>query len=156
MSCFAKSQATSTPPDSGCLGKADAKFAAAVAKADTQGPCPTTQPEAAIEGAADFCVNIFLLENNGLGKCPAAISKATGKAVSAELSCSAKDITKPGSFGACETKSNAKFSQAFGKAGNCGPNETAIQFDIDGCRLTIQSLTPATTTTSTSTTTTTL
>lgn len=152
MNCYAKAQARNTTVDSGCTGKADAKFAAAVAKADAQGPCPTTAPEALIESLADICVSEFVAANPSSGKCPAAISKAAAKASSAELSCSAKDITNPGTFSACEAKSHANFSHAFGKAGSCGVFEAGIEVVIDGCREVIQAATPATSTTTTTST----
>jgi hypothetical protein len=155
MSCFSKAKAKNLPPPGPtdpCLTKAEGKFSSAVAKADAKGPCPGTA--VAIEAAVDACVVVLVADVPGNTKCSSSITKAAGKGVSAELSCSAKDITKPGTFSTCEDKADGKFTKAYVKAGTCVPaqaSESQMQTDIDNCQSSVAALTPPTTSTSTTT-----
>src|SRR5262245_24210022 len=88
MSCISKAKAKNTATDPACLTKAEAKFTAAMNKAG--GACPGSI--AAIESLVDSCVNTLEPDAPGTGKCPSGTAKALGKAASAELSCSAKDL----------------------------------------------------------------
>jgi hypothetical protein len=114
--------------------------------------CPGST--AAIEALADACVSVLVSDVPGNGKCPAASAKATGKAASAELSCEAKEVTKPGTAPACRAKASSQLAVALTKAGFCGQSPT-IHSDVDECAEAIASALPPTSTTSTSTTTTT-
>src|SRR5262249_27998761 len=111
------------------------------------GACPGSI--AAIESLVDSCVNTLEPDSPGTGKCPSGTAKALGKAASAELSCSAKDLSKPGSFGVCHAKADFKLTAAFAQAGNCEAGTS--QSDVHDCQATIAGALPPTTTTSTST-----
>lgn len=145
MSCNAKAKITGSAVDPGCLTKAEAKFSAAFTKA---GACPGAA--GTVESTVDSCVAVLLGDVPGGGKCPAASAKAAGKAGSGTMSCAAKEITKPGSLAACNTKVDTKLVTAIGKAGTCGQSPS-LQSDVHAsCEGPLSALLTPTTTTSTS------
>jgi len=144
MGCYSKAKAKSLTVDPACLTKAEAKFSSAMAKAGAA--CPGTAPT--IESLVDSCVSTLVADVPGDGKCPSASAKAAGKATGAELACTAKEITKPGSLAACHAKADGKLSAAISKAGACGQSGT-LQADVHNCRDSISGALPPTTTTST-------
>ena len=56
IKCFQNAAAKSVPVDADCLGAAEEKFDAAVAKANKKGGCVRTGDATAIEAAADTCI----------------------------------------------------------------------------------------------------
>jgi alpha-tubulin suppressor-like RCC1 family protein len=150
MSCHAKAKSAGFPVDSSCLAKTETKCAAAVNKAGTA--CPGTSAE--IETAVDTCVAGLLAEAPGDGKCPADSTKAAGKAGRGLLGCRAKEVTKPGTFGACDSKVDGKLASAIAKAGNCADG-SGLHTGIHFCHDSIDGIVepPPTTTTTSSTTT---
>ncbi len=144
MACVATAKAEGTTVDPGCLAKAEAKFNGAMAKA---GACLGNP--AAVESQVDDCVAILVGDVPGDGQCPSRSAKAVGTAAKCEIDCGAKEITKPGSFGACHANCDARLDAALAKAGACGQSATT-QTDVDECRNTI--LPPIVSATTTSTT----
>ena len=145
-SCVAKAKLKATAVDSTCLMKAEAKFSAAFAKAGTV--CPGTA--AGIETLVDGCVATLAGDVPGDGKCPGTKAKTAGKATARELGCAEKNIVKPGTFAACDAKSDAKLGADLAKAGAC-PDSGTLPADVDDCRMQISAALSATTTTSTTT-----
>lgn len=147
MSCVAKAKTAAATVDPDCLGKADAKFSAAVTKAGVA--CAGTP--ATLEPPVDDCVNDLLPDIPGDGKCPGTSTKAVGKAGSGLLGCRVKELTKPGTSVACDASVDGKLVTVLGKAGGCA-NTSNLQTTLHGCRDAIDVVAePTTTSTSTST-----
>ena len=151
MGCVSKAKAKSVATDPACISKVQAKTDSAIAKA---GACNGSA--GAIESQITACVNQLTSDVPGNGKCPASSAKAVGKGGGSELSCESKQVLKPGTFAACDTKEDGKTSGAVTKAGSCGQATFAtINADIDNCDTSIKNVVippPTTTSSSTSTT----
>ena len=149
LTCYGKAKARNVSVDSGCLAKADAKFTAAVAKADAKGACIGTAMD--LETTADDCIDTLLADVPGNTRCAATSAKAEGKASGCELSCSARDLIKPGTFTSCHLRCDARIHSTLTKAGGCGTFPTIIGH-VHACRDAILATLSSTTTTTSSTT----
>ena len=114
-SCHARAKRAGSPVDAGCLARAEAKFTAAVTRAGAA--CEGTP--ATLESSVDDCVTSLLQSVPGNGKCPADSAKAAGKAGGGLLVCRGKDVTRPGTFAACDARVDGKLGSALAKAGAC-------------------------------------
>jgi len=146
LGCASKAKKKAIPTDPNCIAKVQAKTAKALDKAD--GACPGST--AAIQTQITNCVNTLLADVPGDGKCPSSSAKVVGKSGAAELACEAKEVTKPGSFTACDAKEDSKLQSGLTKAGSCGQASFAtINGDIDTCDTSIKGVVVPGTTTST-------
>jgi hypothetical protein len=150
LTCYAKAKARNLAVDGGCLAKAEAKFTAAVARADSKGACVGTAMD--LETIADDCINTLLADIPGNTRCTSTSAKAEGKASSCELGCSAKEITKPGTFMSCHLRCDARVNSTLNKAGGCGAPLTIIDH-VHDCRDAVLATFSSTSTTIASTTT---
>src|SRR5262249_17503404 len=140
----AKSPFTTDP---NCIAKVQAKTAAAVSKAG--GACAGTA--SSVQGDITTCVNNLLPDVPGTDKCPSASAKAVGKGGGALISCESKEVTKPGSYAACDTKADGKTQSSISKAGSCGQAPfSTIHTHLHDCDTAIKNgiIPPPTTTTS--------
>jgi hypothetical protein len=150
MACVATATRLGAVVDADCLTRAEAKFAAAYAKA---GAACWGVPSV-IEARVDVCVATLAADVPGSGSCPATKAQAVGKAGRQQLGCTANDAGHPGTFAACYAKSATNLAAALGGTGGC-PDGGTIQPDLDACRAQITAV-PIPTTTSTTTTTSTV
>ena len=115
MACYMKAKASSVPVLGDCLSKAKAKADTALNRAGDA--CAGLA--AGVESDADTCVASLVAVTPGDGACPSASAKGEGKAAAALLGCQSKEVGKPGSFTACDTRNDSKISAVLSKAGGC-------------------------------------
>src|SRR5581483_4408620 len=159
--CYAKAAGAKvpTPVDPACLGKAEAKFQAAFAKAVAKSACADPgnglpDPTAPVEGSVDACLTHITDQLPGTvatAKCTAAKIKAAGAVAASELGRYAKaagaKVPTPVDP-ACLAKATAKLGPAFtkadsGKGGACPGTATFVQAAIDeSCVTTIANQLP--------------
>jgi virginiamycin B lyase len=125
MRCYAKAKKASVAVDPTCLSKYQGKADAAITKAG--GGCLGTV--AGIDTAVSSCIGAFLLDVPGNGTCPAAGANVIGKGAKGELFCQAKDVTKAGTFAACDAKEDGKTTAHLP---SCVSAPT-VAVDIDSC-----------------------
>lgn len=160
--CSAKAVAKANPVDSECIQKAEGKYVAGWANAESKGDCLSTGDETAIEAKVDAFVAELNSSLGGPGpsKCTSAKIKTAGKKAAAKTKCHSKAVAKDLAVDtACLQKAEDKFSTAFGKAegkGDCisgNGDAAAIEADVDAFVVDLLAeLTPSATTTTTSTT----
>jgi hypothetical protein len=149
LTCYGKAKARNVGVEAGCLAKADAKFTAAVAKADSKGACGGTAMD--LETTVDDCINTLLADVPGNTRCTSTSAKAEGKAGGCELACSAKDVVKPGILASCHLRCDARLNSTLTKASGCGASLTIIGH-VHDCRDSVVATFSSTTTTTSSST----
>jgi cysteine-rich repeat protein len=132
LGCHAKAKNAAQAVDPNCLTKAETAFNSAFAK----GRCPGTPGP--FEALADACVTQLLSDVPGNGKCPSSSTKAIGSGAGGMLTCSSKDIKKPGTAPACQTKAAAKLAGKLAKAGVCAAPD--VLPDLSTCVQTIEAV----------------
>jgi hypothetical protein len=134
LACHAKTAASGDPSSlAACLSKAEGKFTAAFAKADTAGPCDG--PAGLCECLVDKCVAAVRndLPDPGPSKCESARLKAAGKKAKGILGCAAKAAAKGIAVDAgCIQKAKDKFTAAFAKTTGCTGVQGTVESDVDG------------------------
>jgi hypothetical protein len=104
LKCHMVAKARSQPVDVTCVANASAKLGLEVTKPGTV--CPGDA------SALDPLVTACVADAPGDGLCPGTSTKCVGKATGSQMVCSMKDLSKPGSLGACSAKTMRSCSSA--------------------------------------------
>jgi len=98
-------------------------------------------PAIAIDAAIDTCVCAFRIDDRytHAAGCSRISARAIGSGAKAALVCQAKEITKPGTFAACDAaadaKTTARLQHAEQNIDGCNPlvEQTAVLVDVETC-----------------------
>jgi cysteine-rich repeat protein len=140
LACYAQAADAGQPVAIACLADADDTFAASFTRAGVKAPCAGTIAE--VEALVDACIADVVTQLPGIGKCPRGKLKAGSGLLDGRMRCAAKEAAKPGRFGACAAKADAKMAKTFGKAGGCPGAVDTVAGIIDDCTAGLMSALP--------------
>jgi len=128
--CSAKAAAAGVNPYQ-CQAKALEKFGAALAKADTAGPCPTGACQCLASRCLDAVNNE--LPDVGPSTCKAKRLKAAGSKARGIFQCNAKAAASNIPVdAACVQRAKERFAAAFAKTSGCTGSQESVEARVDG------------------------
>lgn len=139
LKCHAKAMVPGMPASSSCLQGVERKLAVAFHK--YPGACPG-EPDV-LNALVEACADMLLANDPGADACAVKSAIGLGKGGNDRLVCAAKDMPKPGTEAACNTKADEKVVKALSKSGTCvGPS---TMDDLHACTASIVDALPDTT-----------
>jgi streptogramin lyase len=143
MVCYEKAKKAAAGVDADCLMDAQSRADTIVAKAGVA--CPGTTAD--IGATVGNCLGAFVADDPDNGDCPAASAKIIGTGAKGVLGCQAKEVTKPGTFSACDGRADLNLGLGIVKVGLCtivrgkfGDEQAEVDTDIDDCDRTLDSI----------------